>query len=73
MRRLAIGGVGLALLAALPGAAGVPRALHTNDAPAPRATPLRDPALTVGTLPNGMRYYLRRNTSPKHRVELRLV
>ncbi len=37
------------------------------------AEPLRDPALTVGTLPNGMRYYLRANRSPAHRVELRLV
>ncbi len=35
--------------------------------------PLRDPALTVGTLPNGMSYYLRANQSPAHRVELRLV
>ncbi len=33
----------------------------------------RDPALTVGTLPNGLRYYLRPNHLPAHRVELRLV
>ncbi len=37
------------------------------------ADSLRDPALTVGTLPNGLRYYLRANRSPAHRVELRLV
>jgi zinc protease len=34
---------------------------------------LRDPALTVGTLPNGLRYYLRANTMPAHRVEMRLA
>lgn len=32
-----------------------------------------DPALTVGTLPNGLRYYLRTNKKPEHRAELRLV
>ncbi|MGH7632620.1 MAG: M16 family metallopeptidase, partial [Gemmatimonadaceae bacterium] len=51
-------------------------------ASAPRAAPgdstaaddtLRDPSLTVGTLPNGMRYYLRANAMPAHRVELRLA
>jgi zinc protease len=34
---------------------------------------LIDPALTVGTLPNGLRYYIRVNHSPAHRAELRLV
>jgi zinc protease len=37
------------------------------------AVPLRDPALTMGMLPNGMHYYLRANKAPAHRVELRLV
>lgn len=32
-----------------------------------------DPAVTVGTLPNGLRYYLRKNAKPEKRVELRLV
>jgi len=32
-----------------------------------------DPALTIGTLPNGLRYYIRVNHSPAHRAELRLV
>ncbi|HWZ58801.1 MAG TPA: insulinase family protein [Gemmatimonadaceae bacterium] len=32
-----------------------------------------DPALAVGTLPNGFRYYLRPNAMPSHRVELRFV
>ena len=32
-----------------------------------------DPAVTVGTLPNGMRYYVRENHKPEKRAELRLV
>ena len=32
-----------------------------------------DPEATVGTLPNGLRYYIRPNSKPARRVELRLV
>ena len=32
-----------------------------------------DPDALVGTLPNGLRYYVRANAKPAHRVELRLV
>src|SRR5687768_12227036 len=32
-----------------------------------------DPAVTVGTLPNGLRYYIRQNAKPEKRAELRLV
>jgi zinc protease len=32
-----------------------------------------DPRLVVGTLPNGLRYYLRENHAPAGRIELRLV
>src|SRR5437588_6549548 len=32
-----------------------------------------DPAVTVGTLENGMRYYIRENHKPEKRAELRLV
>ena len=32
-----------------------------------------DPAVTVGTLPNGLRYYIRENREPRERAELRLV
>jgi zinc protease len=32
-----------------------------------------DPEVVVGTLPNGLRYYVRANGKPAHRVELRLV
>ena len=32
-----------------------------------------DSAVTTGTLPNGVRYYVRSNGEPEHRAELRLV
>src|SRR5919201_4664521 len=32
-----------------------------------------DPQITVGTLPNGLRYYVRANKQPQGRAELRLV
>ena len=32
-----------------------------------------DPLITVGTLPNGLRYYVRANHQPEKRAELRLV
>jgi zinc protease len=32
-----------------------------------------DPAVRTGTLPNGLKYYVRRNSRPEARVELRLV
>jgi zinc protease len=38
------------------------------DAPLPD-----DPAVRAGVLPNGLRYYVRRNAKPEHRAELRLV
>src|SRR5580765_2614766 len=31
-----------------------------------------DPAAVVGTLPNGLRYYVRANGKPSHRADLRL-
>jgi zinc protease len=32
-----------------------------------------DPQITTGTLPNGLRYYIRTNQQPRNRAELRLV
>src|ERR1700752_946584 len=32
-----------------------------------------DPEVVMGTLPNGLRYYVRANGRPGHRAELRLV
>jgi zinc protease len=47
----------------------VPTGIDTTS-----ATPLpRDPRVVVGTLPNGIRYYIRRNAKPEKRAELRLV
>lgn len=38
------------------------------------STPLpKDPAVRTGTLPNGLRYYIRQNKKPESRAELRLV
>src|SRR6185369_3965968 len=42
------------------------------NAPLTQAVPV-DPRITVGTLPNGMRYYVRANKNPQARAELRLV
>ncbi|HMI54592.1 MAG TPA: pitrilysin family protein, partial [Gemmatimonadaceae bacterium] len=48
-------------------------ALAQNVSSVP-ATPLPfDAAVTVGTLPNGIRYYIRENHRPEKRAELRLV
>jgi zinc protease len=41
-------------------------------APLDQVVPV-DPLITVGTLPNGMRYYVRANSLPQGRAELRLV
>ena len=43
--------------------------------PAPAlSTPLPvDPRVKIGTLPNGIRYYIRKNVRPEKRAELRLV
>jgi zinc protease len=46
------------------------RAAATASLAAPIPT---DPAVRVGRLSNGLRYYLRRNARPEQRVELRLV
>src|SRR3982751_6491182 len=43
-------------------------------AQAPANSPLPvDPKVTIGTLPNVIRYYIRKNTRPEKRAELRLV
>src|SRR5215472_11451077 len=52
-----------------------------NAKPAPSAasapaasTPLPvDPKVRIGTLPNGLKYYIRQNPKPEKRAELRLV
>jgi zinc protease len=42
------------------------------SAPAVEPLPL-DPSVRVGTLPNGLRYFIRHNEEPRNRVELRLA
>ena len=67
-----------ALLALAPLAAGAQAGTGRPDAPMPPAPspgdslPL-DPRVRTGVLPNGLRYYVRRNTRPEKRAELRLV
>src|SRR4051812_20723000 len=49
-------------------------AASAQGSASPPSTPLPfDPAVTVGTLSNGMRYYIRENHKPEKRAELRLV
>jgi zinc protease len=50
------------------------RAVTTGpqNAPLTAVVPV-DPRITVGNLPNGMRYYIRANNQPQRRAELRLV
>src|SRR5262249_35084082 len=43
-----------------------------QNAPLTAVVPV-DPRITVGTLPNGLRYYVRANKRPEDRAELRLV
>ena len=59
----------LALLLALqPFAATAAAAQAPSDSLLPT-----DPAVTIDSLPNGLRYYFRVNRRPEHRAELRLV
>jgi zinc protease len=65
----------LALLGVAAPAAEAQQAAAAGSTPAPdtaKALPM-DPAVTVGTLPNGLRYYVRANQRPEKRAELRLV
>jgi zinc protease len=46
--------------------------IDLKNAPLDLVIPV-DPLITVGTLPNGLRYYVRENRLPRARAELRLV
>src|ERR1700688_1295956 len=49
-------------------------AINTSVQNAPLSQTIAvDPLITVGTLPNGLRYYIRANNQPQGRAELRLV
>ena len=74
--RTFFGLLGLALIAST---TTMPLAAQ-SDPPKPAAAPPKltaplpvDPAITMGTLPNGLRYYIRVNHKPEKRAELRLV
>jgi zinc protease len=66
LRRFLVGLVTSAIVL-LPGAVARAQAIPAED-----RIPL-DPAIRAGTLPNGLRYYIRHNTRPEKRLELRLV
>jgi zinc protease len=55
--------------------AGVPALAQQPQSAAPAATQALpvDPKVKIGTLPNGLRYYIRQNAKPEKRAELRLV
>ena len=78
-RRLALLGVAAAVLAVAPIASGQTAAPGREVSPESvgsyslsQLMPV-DPEATVGTLPNGLRYYVRPNGKPARRAELRLV
>ncbi|HET9276162.1 MAG TPA: pitrilysin family protein, partial [Gemmatimonadales bacterium] len=60
--------LGSLLLATLLQANAIAPAMRATDSILPT-----DPAVTIGRLPNGVRYYIRPNKRPEHRAELRLV
>ena len=65
----------LSALTVATGLAAAPQRAVTsgpNDAPLTTTIPV-DPRITVGTLSNGMRYYIRANKQPQDRAEIRLV
>ena len=65
-------GAGLLATASLLTARQTPTTVTPQTAALRDAIPV-DPAITVGTLPNGLRYYVRANPRPERRAELRLV
>jgi zinc protease len=76
--RVAACSVVVGALAIGPAWAQTPRAGRDTSAASVAAYPLDrlmpvDPEVTVGTLPNGLRYYVRANGKPARRAELRLV
>ncbi len=65
----------LAALTVLPGSVWSREqaaAAHTDKYPLDQKIPV-DPKILVGELPNGLRYYIRENSEPENRAELRLV
>ena len=68
--------VAVAVLCAIPSTTAIGRQLAAASGAATAAldsTVPVDPRITIGTLPNGLRYYIRANQAPRNRAELRLV
>ena len=66
--------VAVAAVAVAPSiAVGQQRGLDTARGVSLGVRPPVDPKVKVGTLPNGLRYYIRQNQKPEKRAELRLV
>ena len=68
----------VALVTAFVTVAALPLGARQASAPAPQAVNLQqtlpfDAAVKTGTLPNGLKYYVRKNTRPANRVVLRLA
>ncbi len=61
------------LLRVAAGCAGVALAVASRPAAAQSPVLQRDSAVYTGKLPNGLRYWIRHNSYPAHRLELRLV
>src|SRR5690606_18848746 len=72
MHRLLRQSLILAALLAAPAPAGAQAAEQAR--PDVEIAPLPiDPEVTIGRLPNGLMYYIRKNGEPERRIELRLV
>ena len=66
----------LAIVCAIPATPAIGRQLAAASGAATAALESQvpvDPRITIGTLPNGLRYYIRANQAPRNRAELRLV
>ena len=63
----------LATLSAMRAQSAAPAAQAAPTAPALTECIPFDAAVTTGTLPNGLTYYIRRNTRPEKRVSLQLA
>jgi zinc protease len=62
----------IAAVSARQPAAALPSRLQADSLALSQAMPV-DPQITIGRLSNGLRYYIRPNTRPEKRAELRLV
>ena len=69
---LSVGVLAAVMTATVASAQGTASKAPRDSFALPSALPV-DAAVRIGTLPNGIRYYIRRNAKPEQRAELRLV